>query len=68
MDEGEDRYRFMLRYAISHPDYSRVIIGTRSLDHLADNIKTFEEGPLSADVVVEAKKRLDAAGVTARAA
>ena len=66
MDEGEDRYRFMMRYAISHPDYSTVIIGTRSLDHLADNIKTFEEGPLSADVVSEAKKRLDAAGATAR--
>ena len=62
----KDRYRFMMRYAISHPDYSTVIIGTRSLDHLADNIKTFEEGPLAADVVSEAKKRLNAAGATTR--
>ncbi|SVC85114.1 uncharacterized protein METZ01_LOCUS337968 [marine metagenome] len=56
----------MLRYAISHPDYSTAIIGTRSLDHLADNIKTFETGALSAEVVAEAKSRLDAAGATAR--
>jgi aryl-alcohol dehydrogenase-like predicted oxidoreductase len=41
IEDGEDRYRFMLRYAISHPDYSTAIIGTRSLDHLADNIATF---------------------------
>ncbi len=68
LGEDEDRYRFMLRYAISHPDYSTAIIGTRSLDHLADNIKTFEKGPLSVDVMEEARKRLDAAGATARAA
>ena len=66
LDEGEDRFRFMLRYAISHPDYSTVIIGTRSLEYLADNIQTFEAGALADDVVAEAKKRLDAAGVTVR--
>ena len=65
MAEGEDRYRFMLRYAITHPHYSTDIIGTRSLDHLNDNIKTFEIGPLPNEVYQEAKKRLDAIGVTA---
>jgi len=65
-DEGGDRYRFMLRYAISHPDYSTAIIGTGSLDHLTDNIRTFEEGPLQPDVVSEVKKRLDRIGATAR--
>ena len=60
----EDRYRFMLRFAITHPDYSTVIIGTRSLDHLNDNIRTFELGPLSDEVYREAKNRLDAAGIT----
>ena len=66
LDEGDDRYRFMLRFAISHPDYSTVIIGTRSLEHLADNIRTFEVGALAEDVVAEAKRRLDAAGATVR--
>lgn len=64
--DGEDRYRFMLRYAISHPDYSTAIIGTRSMEHLADNIGTFEAGPLRAGVVSEVKKRLDKIGATAR--
>ena len=66
LDEGDDRYRFMLRFAISHPDYSTVIIGTRSLEHLADNVRTFEAGSLAEDVVAEAKRRLDAAGATVR--
>lgn len=65
--EGEDRYRFMLRYAITHPDYSTVIIGTRSLEHLNDNIQTFELGPLSDEVYSEAKRRLDGAGIVSRA-
>jgi aryl-alcohol dehydrogenase-like predicted oxidoreductase len=65
MAEGEDRYRFMLRFAISHPDYSTDIIGTGSLEHLNDNIETFEIGPLADDVYREAKARLDSVGVTA---
>lgn len=61
---GEDRYRFMLRYAITHPDYSTTIIGTKNLDHLQANIDTFEIGPLQADTYSEAKGRLDGIGVT----
>ena len=67
LEDGEDRFQFMLRFAISHPDYSTVIIGTRSLGHLADNIATVETGPLPSDVVAETKARLDALGVTSRA-
>ena len=66
MEEGEDRFRFMLRYAISHPDYSTAIIGTRSLDHLRDNIETFDQGGLSDEVVAQAKERLDAVGIVTR--
>ena len=62
----EDRYRFMLRFAITHPDYSTAIIGTRSLDHLNENIRTFALGPLSDEIYQEARKRLDAAGITPR--
>ena len=32
----------MLRYAISHPDYTTTIIGMRNLEHLADTIEMFE--------------------------
>lgn len=66
MADDEDPYRFMLRFAITHPDYSTIIIGTRSLDHWQDNIETMEIGTLSDDVYNEAKKRLDGIGVVAR--
>jgi aryl-alcohol dehydrogenase-like predicted oxidoreductase len=56
----------MLRFAITHPDYSTVIIGTRSLDHLQDNIETFKHGALPNDVYNEAKSRLDDVGVVSR--
>jgi aryl-alcohol dehydrogenase-like predicted oxidoreductase len=66
LSDHEDRYRFMLRYAISHPDYSTTIIGTSSLDHLNDNIQSVEQGPLPDGIYQEVKNRLDALGITAR--
>jgi len=65
MSENEDRYRFMLRFAISHPNYSTVIIGTKNPDHLRANVQTVTDGPLPDDVYTEAKRRLDAFGMTA---
>ena len=62
--EGENRYRFMLRFAISHPDFSTIIIGTSDLEHLSENIKSFEIGALSSDVYEEVKQRLDTIGIT----
>jgi aryl-alcohol dehydrogenase-like predicted oxidoreductase len=38
------------------------IVGTRNPKHLAENIKTVQEGPLRADIYAEAKQRLAAAG------
>ena len=67
MAEGEDPYRFMLRFAITHSDYSTVIIGTRSLENLDANVETFELGPLSDEVYNEAKRRLDGVGIVSRA-
>ena len=61
--EGESAAQFLLRFAISHPGLHTTIIGTKSLDHLADNIKAVEAGPLTDNVLVEAKNRLDAAGI-----
>lgn len=61
---GESAAQFLLRFAISHPALHTTIIGTKSLDHLADNIKAVEAGLLPADVLAEAKSRLAAAGIT----
>jgi len=60
---GESAAQFMLRFVVSNPDVHTIIVGTKSLEHLADNVAAVEAGPLPADVVAEMKKRLDAAGV-----
>ncbi len=62
--EGESAAQFLLRFAMAHPGLHTTIIGTKSLDHLADNVRAVEAGPLSDDVLSEAKQRLDKAGVT----
>jgi aryl-alcohol dehydrogenase-like predicted oxidoreductase len=61
---GESRMRFLIRFAISHPDLHTAIIGTSSLDHLAENIAAVEAGPLAGDVLLEARQRLSEAGFT----
>ena len=58
--DGESAAQFLLRFAIASPGLHTTIIGTKSLDHLADNIRAVETGPLPADVLAEAKQRLDA--------
>lgn len=61
--DGESAAQFLLRFAISHPALHTTIIGTKSLDHLADNIKAVAAGPLAGDVLIETKSRLAAAGI-----
>ena len=61
---GESRIRFLIRFAISHPDLHTAIIGTGSLDHLAEDVAAVEAGPLAGDVLLEARQRLDEAGFT----
>lgn len=62
---GESRTGFMLRYTLTHPHVHTIIAGTLHPEHLKENIAAVSQGPLSAEVYAEAKKRLDAAGVTA---
>jgi len=61
--EGESRSAFLLRFTISHPHMHTTIVGTRNLDHLAENIGANAAGPLPAEVYAEAKRRLDEIGV-----
>ncbi len=60
--DGASRMEFMVRFAIASPDLDTTIIGTKNLDHLHDNVAAARKGPLAADVVAEAKRRLDATG------
>ena len=64
-DEGETANEFLLRYALSHPAISTLVIGTKNINHLRDNVKTAAKGALPARVYAEAKKRLDFAGIVA---
>lgn len=62
-EEGETRNDFLMRFALSHPALSSVVIGTRSINHLISNAKVAEKGKLSDEVYNEAKRRLNFAGV-----
>ena len=64
LDDGMTRMEFMLRFTLSNPDLDTTIVGTKSPDHLRDNIEAATRGPLPDNVVAEAKRRLDAAGAT----
>ncbi|MBV9848106.1 MAG: aldo/keto reductase [Armatimonadetes bacterium] len=59
--EGESRTAFLLRFTLSHPDMDTTIVGTLIPEHLRENVRIAEQGPLPADVYAEAKRRLDAA-------
>jgi aryl-alcohol dehydrogenase-like predicted oxidoreductase len=59
---GMSRIEFMVRFAIAEPALDTTIIGTKSVDHLHDNVAAARKGPLPADLVAEAKRRLDATG------
>jgi len=60
--DGMSRIEFMVRFVISLPALDTTIIGTKNLDHLQGNLAAVRNGPLAADVVAEAKRRLDASG------
>ena len=61
---GESRTAFMVRFTLNHPDAHTNIVGTQNPDHLSENVQAVMNGPLTNDVYVETKRRLDAVGVT----
>lgn len=63
---GEDKITFLIRFALTHPNISTVIIGTKDEGHLLQNIEAAVKGPLSSGVYAEAKKRLSGVGVTVK--
>jgi aryl-alcohol dehydrogenase-like predicted oxidoreductase len=58
--DGMSAAEFMLRFTLSHPDLSSVIVGTSQLDHLQANLAIAAKGPLPADLYAEAGRRLGA--------
>jgi len=64
LDAGESRTSFLMRYTFTHPHANTIITGTLQPAHLKENVAAILRGPLSAKTYAEAKKRLDAVGVT----
>ena len=60
---GESRTSFILRFTLSHPDLHTTIVGTQDPEHLRDNVRAAQRGPVSPDVYAEAKRRLAEAGL-----
>lgn len=59
---GMSRMEFMVRFAIADAALDTTIIGTKNPEHLKDNLAAVQKGPLPAEVLAEAKRRLDATG------
>ena len=60
--DGIDRMEFTLRFTLSNPDLDTTIVGTKDTGHLQANIAAAVKGPLPAEIVTEAKRRLAEAG------
>ncbi len=61
-EAGESRTAFLLRFTLSHPHVHTTIVGTLHPEHLQENVRAAQRGPLPADVYAEAKRRLEEAG------
>lgn len=61
--EGESRTAFMLRFTLSHPQIHTLIVGTMNPEHVKDNVRTAQQGPLLPEVYAEAKRRLASIGM-----
>ncbi len=46
---------FALRFTLSHPEVCTAIVGTTNPDHMADNVRMVEGGPLPDEVLRKAK-------------
>lgn len=66
-ESGEDRNAFLLRYAITTPGVSTVIVGTKNPEHLMANVAAAQRGNLPFDVYAEAQKKLAAVGIAPKA-
>ena len=61
-EQGESRTSFLLRFTLSHPHCHTAIVGTLHPEHLHENIRAAENGPLAPTTYEEAKQRLASVG------
>lgn len=61
---NETPNEFLIRFALANKGVSCALIGTKSPEHLVQNIRAAEKGELPQDIHDEAKRRLDAVGIT----
>lgn len=54
------RAQFILRCTLSNPLHHSVIVGTASLQHLAENVAAAEAGPLPAEILQQVTLRVAA--------
>jgi aryl-alcohol dehydrogenase-like predicted oxidoreductase len=62
VEDGESRSAFVLRFTLTHPHAHTIIVGTTKVEHLRENVDAVLRGPLSPELYVEVKGRLDAVG------
>jgi aryl-alcohol dehydrogenase-like predicted oxidoreductase len=62
--DGDTEQGFLLRYAITTPGVTTVIVGTANPEHVRANVQAALRGPLPDDVLAEARRRLDHAAIT----
>lgn len=62
-DPDETAAQFLLRFVITNPNVHTIIVGTKNLDHLADNVSAAHIGALSEDVYQQTLARLQSAGI-----
>ncbi|MCA8995466.1 MAG: aldo/keto reductase [Planctomycetaceae bacterium] len=58
LPEGMTKAELILRFTLSHPACHTTIVGTCNLDHLAENLKAAEAGPLPLELSEEMKRRV----------
>ena len=54
---------FLVRFTLTHPDVSTVIVGTLNPNHLRDNLMSAEAGPLPDGLYLETVRRLHGCGI-----
>lgn len=53
--DGMTPMEFTLRFTLTHPGVSSILVGTANLDHLESNVAAIANGPLPADIYEVAK-------------
>lgn len=65
LDDTASKQEFLIRYALSHPNLSSMVIGTKSAEHFAQDVSYAKKGAYSPERRIAIQQRLDSAGFIA---